>query len=364
VTTRRLAQAVVPGAVSVASVVAAFALAAAVLAISGASPVRAFHALVDGALVGRSQIGGTLSITIPLVLVALAWIVAFTGGRVNIGFQGQMIAGGVVAVYVGTAFANVPTVVQLPLAVAAGVAGGAAYAAIAAVLWATRHINEIISTLMLNFIAIQLASWIVRGPLQEPTHTFPQTAPVSPHARWPALLAGTPLTSDFVLALALVFLTAFALSRTTFGFRLRATGRNADAAFSSGIRTVRVGVLALMVSGALAGLAGSSIILGGQTSAMSDDFAADYGFVGIVVALLARNSPLAVVPSAFLFAALEQGAPLLQARVGLSSVLVQVIQGLVILMVAGAAVFSQPRRFLRPLARRSHDDSIAAGGQA
>jgi simple sugar transport system permease protein len=191
---------------------------------------------------------------------------------------------------------------------------------------------------MLNFVAIQLVSWLVRGPLQEPTRTFPQTGPIRPSALWPHLIPNTSLGWNLFLALAAVLGIGFLLRRTTFGFRLRLTGANVEAARHAGVRTTKVTVAALMLSGGLAGLAGSSIILGGESGVMTDNFSANYGFDGIVVALLARNAPAGVIPAALLFAALRQGGGLMEAQVGISSALVLITQGLVILLVAGAGL--------------------------
>ena len=307
----------------------------AIIAATGGPPGAAASALWDGAFGSTSQIAGTLAKTIPLILVALGWIVAFSTRRINIGFEGQILIGGVMAAVVGLKLGTPPAPIHLAIGVVAGIAAGAAYAGIAAWLWARRSVNEIISTLLLNFVAIQLVSWLVRGPLQEPTHGFPRTADLPQTARWPRLIADTSLSWDLLVAAAMVFVIWFVLKRTAFGFRLRLTGASEEAARHAGIATTRVTVSAFLISGGLAGLAGSSLILAGESGSMSDNFSAGYGFAGIVVALLARNSPVGVVPAALLFAALRQGGGLMEARVGISSALVLITQGLVILLVAG-----------------------------
>ncbi|MEZ5171195.1 MAG: ABC transporter permease [Acidimicrobiia bacterium] len=322
--------------VSVSALVLALALSMLVIALTGNDAGEAARAMWDGAFGNRAQIAGTLSKMIPLLLVALGWIVAYRARRVNIGFEGQILAGGICATTVGLHFAGMPIVIHLPFAVMAGVAGGAIWAGIAAWLWARRGVNEIISTLLLNFIAIEIVSWLVRGPLQEPTKTFPRSGPIEESAQWPSLLDRTSLSWDFVLAIVMVFVVAFVLNRTTFGFRLRFTGANEPAARHAGIATKTVTTIALVVSGALAGLAGSSLILGGESTSMSDNFSANFGFEGIVVALLARNNPIACIPSALLFAFLRQGGGLMEARVGVPSAVVLITQGLVIIFVAGA----------------------------
>jgi ABC-type uncharacterized transport system permease subunit len=343
---RRLAHGVLSLGLSLAIATVAILASMLVIALTGADAGEALRALYDGAFGSSSQVAGTLSKTIPLVLVALGWIVAFTARRINIGFEGQILAGGILATVAGLAL-DLPGPLHLPLAVVAGVVGGALYAGIAAWLWARRGVNEIISTLMLNFVAIQVVNWLVRGPLQEETNTFPRSRTIPGSALWPELIHNTSLGYDLFVALAMIVVVWVVMSNTTFGFRLRVTGANEQAALYAGVRTTRVIVAALVLSGGLAGLAGSSLILGGETASMSDNFSASLGFTGIVVALLARNSPWGVLPAALLFAALRQGGGLMEARVGISSALVLITQAIVILLVAAGAYFLDRRSVVR-----------------
>ena len=306
-------------------------------------PGGALSALWDGAFGSPDQIEGTVVKMIPLCLIALGWIVAFSALRINVGFEGQILVGGVVSAVIALEVHGLPHFVHLPLAIAGAIAGGAAFAALPAWLWARRHVNEIITTLLLNFVAIQLVSWLVRGPLQEPTHSRAETGQFPASARWPHVSGQPTLTWDFLYIPFLVLVVAIVLARTSFGFRLRLTGANQEAARHAGIRTVRMGVYALVLSGALAGLAGSSLILSSENGAMTDNFSANYGFDGIVTALLARNSPIGVVPAALLFAALRQGGGLMEARIGVSSSLVLVTQGIVIVLLAGSSILLRRR---------------------
>lgn len=320
-------------AASTSSFVAALVLSGLLIAALGESPIDGFKALFQGGFGGRSQAAGTLNKAVPLLLVSLGWIVAFSAGRVNIGLEGQIIAGGIAATIAGTALGEMPGVIHLPITVAAGVLAGSCWAGLAAFLWARRGVSEMISTLLLNFVAIQLLAWAVAGPLQEPTRTLLQSEPIDESARWPALLANTPLSWDIALAL-LLMVAVFLLPRTRFGFNLRLVGSNARAASYAGVTSQRTGAVALIISGGLAGLAGSSLLLGGDISNLFGGFSANYGFVGIVVALLARNQPLAALPAAILIAFLLQGGVSMQGAVGISSSLVLITQGLVIVFVA------------------------------
>jgi simple sugar transport system permease protein len=344
--------------VSVGAAALALLVSFAIIAATGGDPADAARALWDGAFGSRAQVAGTLSEAIPLVLVALGWIVAFSARRINIGFEGQILIGGVCATWVALEL-SLPTALHLTLAVAAGVLGGALYIGIAAWLWARRSVNEIISTLMLNFVAVQVVSWLVRGPFQEETRTFPRSAPIPDSARWPKLMSNTPLAWDLLLVVAVVALTWFVLQRTPFGFAVRLTGANAEAARHAGVATKRITVVALLLSGAFAGLAGTSLILGGESTSMTDNFSAGFGFTGIVVALLARNNPWGTIPAALLFAVLRQGGGLMEARVGISSALVLITQALVILFVAGSQILFERQRSARIDTRESRSETPA-----
>lgn len=347
---------------SVAAAVLAFAASLVIISISGGSAQEALRTFYDGAFGSKTQLAGTLAKMIPLTLVALGWIIAFSAGRINVGFEGQLLVGGAAAAIVGLEIAGLPTIVHLPLAVAAGAVAGAALAGVAAWLWARRGVNEVISTLMLSFVAFQLVAWVIRNPLAHGGFSF-RTDPVAPSARWPILLEGTPLSWDLVLIPILILAVTFLLRRTVLGFRIRLTGSNDEAARHAGISPVRMGVLALLMSGGVGGIAGSSLIVASETYTVSDGFSANYGFDGIVVALLARNVPLAVLPAALLFAAFRQGSGLLEARLDISSNLLLITQGLVVLMVIGTAFLSDRLRDRRVDARlpASTGPSAAAG---
>lgn len=353
----RLARPLVALLVSAVAVVAAVGLCLVVISLVGKPAGASLTALWNGAFGGRQEVAGTLENAVPLTLVALGWIVAYTAYRINVGFEGQIVIGGICAAVIGLEVHGLPRGVELPLAIIAGVAGGAAFAGIAAWLWAKRGVNEIISTLLLNFVAIQLLSWLIHGPLQEPTHSTAESSQIGAAAQWPLMLSRTPLGWDVLYIPVAVAATSFLIAKTVFGFRLRLTGANENAARYAGVKTVRVGAYALVLSGALAGLAGSSLILSGESGTLADNFSANYGFDGIVVALLARNNPIGVLPAALLLAALRQGGTQVEAQVGVSSALVQMIQGVVIVLVAGSVFLTHLR--LRRRARRELGSSVA-----
>ncbi|MCY4371648.1 MAG: ABC transporter permease [bacterium] len=325
------------GAIAVGPVIAALIVAAVVLAVAGAPPLEALNALLSGSLGGRIQLARTLSFLLPLVLIALAWIIAFTTKRINLGLEGQIIVGGIVATLVGLHLSALPTGAHVVLGMLGGATAGGLYAGIAAWFWAKRDVNEIISTLMLTLIATEALSWLVRGPMQEPGVVFPRSSEVAETAQWGTIVANSALTWDILLVPVAVVAVAFLQNRTTFGLTLRITGANPTAARRVGINTVRINAVGLILSGAIAGVVGASLILGGETARMGDGFSAGFGFEGIVVALVARNNPFGAVPAALLFAVLDSGSGFMETRVGVASELVYVTQGLVILFVAGTA---------------------------
>jgi ABC-type uncharacterized transport system permease subunit len=306
-----------------------FVIAAGVSFTSGAS------AFVDGAFGTQLNIAGTLAKMVPLTLVALGWIVVFKAGRFHVGFPGQILIGGLLVSVVALKI-DLPAGLHLPLVLIAGIVGGALYAGIAAWLWARRGVNEILSTLLLNLVAVQILAWWVRGPFHDHSSPLPLTPALPNTSRWPEVLKNTDLHWDIVLVPLAAILIALLLSRTLAGFRMRLVGSGERVARQAGVSPQATGAGAIILSGGLAGLAGASLVVAGTTPQMGEDFGANYGFTGIAVALLARNSPLAAVPAALLFAALEQGGQTMEGTVGISSSLVDFIQGLMIVLVLAA----------------------------
>lgn len=332
-----------------------------VIALFGSDPVAAAEALLEGAFGSQRQFAATLVYVTPLALVALGWIVVYSVGRISVGFDGQIVMAGIAATWVGVNFTSLPGIVHLAFGVGMAMMAGALWAGIAAYLWAARGVNEIISTLLLNLVAAHVLGWVVRGPLQEPTGGFTQSARVEDSARWPSLIPDTTLTFSFVVAVVLVLLAPFVISRTRFGYRVRLTGANDEAARRVGINTRNLTIAVLLLSGALAGLAGSALMLGGQSGVLTDGFNQELGFYGIIVALLARNSPWGVLPAALLVGALLQGGPFMQAQVGVSSAVVSLIQGLVVVFVAASGFLAN--RWRTSLARKAAQTAEREGAE-
>ena len=258
----------------------------------------------------------------PLLFTGLAVAIAFRAGIWNIGAEGQFYAGAVVATWIGTRWAtNSPLVFLLVIPVMAALAG-ALWASVPALLRARFGVLEVITTIMLNFIAEHLVGFLVHGPLQEAGRTYPQSDPIAAAARLSPLADGSRLTWALPLGVLLAFAVWIVLTRTWPGFALRAAGANPDAARVSGrIPVLKVTTTAFLVSGAIAGLAGAAEVCG-VTFALYEKLSPGYGYTAIAVALLARLHPLAVIASALAFGTLEAGASAVQRSYGIPSVTV------------------------------------------
>jgi simple sugar transport system permease protein len=309
-------------------------IAAVALAFGGYPPIEAFGALLRGALGSPSAIVSiTLVRTVPLLLTGLAVALAFRAGVWNIGAEGQFYAGAVAAVWVGVQVGGWPAWMAAPTVLLAAVAAGAAWAAIPALMKLRLGVGEVITTLLLNFVAIDLSAWLIHGPLQEPRGVFAQTGTIAEAAQLPLLVPGSRLHVGFALALVLAVALAVVLRVTRVGFFVRAVGASPDAARVAGrLRVTRVVAGAFLVSGALAGLAGG-VEVAGVTHALYENLSPGHGYTAIAVALLAGLHPIGVVGTALLFGILEGGASSMQRIAGVPAAWVNGIQALVILSV-------------------------------
>lgn len=339
----------------------ALGVASVLLLLGGHEPGAAFGALIRGATGSRERVLSiTLVRSVPLVLTGLAVALAFRAGLFNIGAEGQLHAGAVAGVWAGLAGAGLPAPVLLPLVLLAAGTAGALWALIPALLRLRMQVGEVITTLLMNFVAIHLAAWMVHGPLQEPRGVFPQTASIPEEARLPLLVEGTRLHAGFLLALAAAGLLHLVLRHSALGFRVRAVGAAPAAARVSGrIRDRRVLLGVFLASGALAGLAGGTE-LAGVTFALYEGISPGYGYTAIAVALLAGLSPLGVLAAAALFAGLQGGAGAMQREAGIPAVWVDGIEALVILAVVAVAVASR-YRWLRPSQARPEAPAAPGG---
>lgn len=330
---RRLAM---PEAVAVGSAaVALTAIAGALLLwIGGYDPLRAAAAMVRGSVGSREVfLSITLVRSVPLILTGLAVAFAFRAGVWNIGAEGQLYAGAVAAVWVGLNGGGLPAALLVPAVLLAGAVAGAAWALVPTLMRVRLGVGEVITTILMNFVGIHLAAYMVHGPLREARGVFPQTDPIAAAARLPRLFPGTRLHAGFAIALGLAIAVALVVRSTRFGFQLRAVGASPRAAAVSGrIDPTRILVVAFIASGAMAGLAGG-VEISGLTYALYEDLSPGWGYTAIAVALLAGLRPGGVVVTGVFFGALQAGAGAMQRDAGIPAAWVGVVEALVILAV-------------------------------
>jgi simple sugar transport system permease protein len=273
----------------------------------------------------------TLVRAVPLIIIGLGIAIAFRGGALNIGAEGQFYAGAIAATWVGLHVGGQPAPIAIgALLLASGVAG-LCWVIVPAWLKVRFGVIEVISTLLLNFVALSLVSLMVQGPLQERERIYPQSDAIAEAARLP-LLPGSRLHGGFLIALVGGLVLWFVFSRTLWGFRLRAVGVGPRAAEVSGrIDSQRMGAIALLLSGAVAGLAGG-IEVSGVTYALFQNLSPGYGFTGIAVALLGGLHPAGVIVAGILFGALQAGAGAMQREAAVPAVAVYVVEAVVIIV--------------------------------
>ncbi len=326
-------------------------------------PLVAYGALVSGAVGNPDAIVSTLVYSTPLVFGGLAVGFGFKAGLFNIGAQGQFLVGALGAVMAGVALANAPAPIAIPLAALAGIVAGGLWGFIPGFLKAVSGAHEVVSTIMMNYIAVQLLAALVSGPLKVPRSPSPVTFDVG-NAAFPVILGRNGHLGIALALLAAIFVW-WLLYRTTWGFEVRAVGANRDAARYAGMRPKLITVATMTFSGALAGLAGTSVLLG-VTHSMTSSFGTTVGFDSIAVALLARSNPLVIVPAALLFGGMRAGAGLMQIKAQIPVELVDVLQATILLFLVASPVL---RRLLRMGGRQAGPtgvDAVAAStaGQA
>ena len=317
-----------------------------ILLIKGVNPLTGYAALFRGALGSMENISDSLIKTIPLGLTGLAVVISYRAGIFNIGCEGQLQAGAIAATFLGTQLSGLPSIVHIALCILGALAAGSLVALIPALAKVYRGYNETVITMLLNYIFIYLASYMVHGPLMEPGQNLPQSARLLQSAQMPRLPNSRLHFGIIFLILAALGLW-WILNRSSFGFQVRASGYNPHAAFAAGIPAKGVMIRAMLISGALAGLAGAMEIMGVH-GRLIENFSPGYGYDAIAVALLAGLHPLGALLSAFFFGALRSGAASMQIVTGLPVSFVQIIQGVSVIFIVAAT--GMPR-FLKRMRR-------------
>lgn len=352
------------------AVVIALVISAAVMLAIGVDPFRALEVMVDFGDTPSQQVTAivvVLNRAVPLFLAGLAVAIAFRMGLFNIGVEGQYRMATVLSAGAGAAI-SLPAPLHILVIIVVAMLVGAVWAGIVAVLKVTRGVSEVISSIMLNFIALGLASFLLTGPLRgsEPGASIITTKEIPESGWFPSLngllgalgLANPPrqLYGFLLVAVVVGVLVAVLLKRTRFGFDLRATGLSASAASASGVDAKRMVITTMLLSGAIAGLIGLPDLLGSNHT-YGTEFTSGLGFLGIAVALLGRNNPLGIAVAALLFAFLDRAAVPLQIA-GIPSSVVTIIQGTIVLAVVVANEVS------RRIARRQAESGVAVAPPA
>lgn len=305
------------------------------------SPVDGFGALFNGALGNQSEVAETLLQTTALLFPALGIALAFRAGLFNIGAEGQIILGGMTAGVLGVAL-PLPSPLLIVVVLIAGACAGGLWGGVAGFLKARFGANEVISTLMLNTIAALLTTYLVGGPFKQPGAGAAET-PQLPAAAWlPVIVPNTRLTVSFLLALGLAVAIWYVFRRTVFGYELRAAGQAPDAARRAGIDLGRTALTAMALSGAIAGLGGATIVMG-VLHRFNSGLSPGYGFIAIAVALVGNLEPLFIIAAAFGFGVLQSGAIAMQAEANVPRDVVTLVEGLVIIALAGRRFVAERR---------------------
>jgi len=313
-----------------------------ILLIAGVNPLFAYKAMIINPIFSVYGLSEAVVRAIPLMLVGIGISIAFRSKMINIGAEGQLQLGAVAGGAMALAFAGAPKIILIPLTLLAGFMAGGLWGGIAGWLKAKLSVNEVLSTVMLNYIAFQIYLYLIRGPLIDPAELaygtgVPQTQRMPDSALFDRLILGQRIHSGIFVAILIAILVYYLLWKTSFGFRLRAVGEEPKAAKYAGIKVNKYLVLAMILSGGLAGIAGSVEVIGVHHRVL-EGLSANYGFTGIVVALFGSLHPIGVIPASFFFGLLLIGAEMMQRAVDIPSAIVISIQGLVILSVVSSNI--------------------------
>ncbi len=343
------------------AVFSAFVVGVLVVALAGFNPAKTFAALLDGAFGSWYNFTETLVKSGPFLFTGLGVAIAFRSRSFNIGAEGQFYMGALAVSWLGVAIKGVPSIILIPILLGAAFVAGGAYGAVPGYLKARIGASEIVTTVMLNSIAVQIVSWIIKGPLQEPRHFYPETAEILSAAKLPVLVHGTRLHLGLLIGVLVAVAAHVFIYKTVFGYQIRAVGSGPLASEYSGIDVKRNIILAMAISGGLAGL-GGAVELMGVTWKLYQNFSPGYGYSAIAVALLAKRNPLAVILTALLFGALATGANSMQRAAEVPAMLASVMQALVIFFVLAYAVYEEG--FARRRSNRKRGVDRAKAGAA
>ena len=342
--------------VQLVAVLLALLIGAILLIVSGANPLEAYAALFRGAFGTPIALGRTLEKATPLIFSGLAVAFAFKAGLFNIGAQGQLLFGAITAAFLGFAIHGLPAFIHMPLALIGGALAGGAYAIIPGVLKAYRGVHEVITTIMLNYIAINITDYLADGPWKDtsPGNVIARTPVVDPAA---AIGRLGPVPIGFIIAILAAFVAWWLLQKTTVGFEIRMVGLNPSAARYAGIKVARTLILTMVISGFLAGMGGAVETLG-VVGRYQPGFNVGLGFDGITVAMLGKTHPIGTIPAAVLVGAMKAGSSEMQFASGVAKEITDVLQALILFFVAADVIV---RSLLRIRAVGGEEVKLSSG---
>lgn len=303
------------------------------IAIAGKNPIAAYLALFQESLFSYFGFGNTLTKMAPLLLTSLGVLIALRGGQFNIGGEGQIYLGALGSTIVGLYVTGLPAILHILLCLMAGFLLGGLWGYVAGYLKAIRGVNEVITTLLLNYIGVNLIGYLVQNPLQEPGAPSPYSPLIAQSAKLPIMLPGSLVHGGIILAILAAAIIWLLLNRMPLGYQIKAVGLNPDAATYAGISVPKTIMLVMVLAGGLAGLAGACEVMGTKYR-LFDEVSPGYGFDAIAIAFLSRGSVWGTVFISLFFAALRSGANIMQRSAGVPVTVVYAIQGLTVLFIA------------------------------
>jgi len=317
------------------AVIIALVVGGGLIAMAGADPLLGYWALISGGFGGIRELTESLVKMTPLLTAGLGILIAFKCGFFNIGAEGQLYMGALFATFVGI---NLDSPLALPASFLAGLLGGGMWGVIPAILKVKRGVNEVISTVILNYIAIWIVHYMIHWPLRDPEIPNPQSYYVTPWAQLPRLLPGTRFHIGVIIAVLLAFLVYYFLSNTTLGYEIKATGFSPLAARYGSVNVSRTTVFAMLLSGGLAGI-GGMIEVAGTHRYLMDDISPGYGYMAILVTLIANLHPLATIISGFFVGGLFTGAASMQRSLGVPLAFANVVVGVIVVFIIAKDTF-------------------------
>lgn len=330
------------------AIVAAVLLSWLLLTAFGYNAVEALQSLYLASFENLRVFGTMLNRASPLLFTGIAVAIAYRGSVFNVGAEGQFLAGAIGATWAGITFASLPGPLLMVVMVLAGAAAGGLWAFVPGLLKARYGISEVITTIMFNYIAIQLVGYLVRGPLRDLNQAEPQSYAIAKQGYMPYLIEGTKLHPGFLCGCIMAVIIFVVLFKSWFGYEVRAVGFNVTASKYAGINVSSTVITTMIISGALAGMGGAFEVAGGSHY-LYENISGGYGYTAIAVSILANNNPIGVIFSAALFGFLTTGATAMQRAIGVSASFASIVQGIIIIFVAVAAVSSAaPKRSKKP----------------